>query len=124
MQRITQTEFQADAGLTLTPEQWSRVQGLLRRAERELTLLVGDLAGHDGELIKDTLVDAVREDAINPDRYQSETDDAYSYRRYDLPDGTPGRFWWPANVLELFGIKRPGGRLSVVRLHPSPRGWA
>lgn len=120
---ISQADFQADAGVTLTPEQWARVQGLLRRAERELTLLVGDLTKHDEALVKDTLIDAVREDAINPDRYQSETDDAYSYRRYDLPDGTPGRFWWPANLLELFGIRRPGRLLRAIPLRPSPRGW-
>lgn len=120
---ISQADFQADAGVTLTPEQWARVQGLLRRAERELTLLVGGLAKHDPDLVRDTLIDAVREDAINPDRYQSETDDAYSYRRYDLPDGTPGRFWWPANLLELFGIRRPGRLLRAIPLCPSPRGW-
>lgn len=123
MQEITQPEFQADTGVTLTPEQWGRVQGLLRRAARELTLLVGDLEQHDSALVKDTLIDAVREDAINPERYISETDDAYSYRRYDLPDGTPGRFWWPANLLELFGIKAPGRLIRVVRMRPSPRGW-
>lgn len=121
--QIDQADFQADAGVTLTPEQWKRVQGLLRRAERELTLLVGDLYQHDEDLVRDTLIDAVREDAINPDRYQSETDDAYSYRRYDLPDGTPGRFWWPANLLDLFGVGRPGRPLRVVHMRPSPRGW-
>lgn len=120
---ISQADFQADAGVTLTPEQWVRVQGLLRRAERELTLLVGGLAKHDPDLVRDTLIDAVREDAINPDRYQSETDDAYSYRRYDLPDGTPGRFWWPANLFELFGIRRPGRLMRAIPLRPSPRGW-
>lgn len=123
MQEITQPEFQADTGVTLTPEQWGRVQGLLRRAARELTLLVGDLEQHDSALVKDTLIDAVREDAINPERYISETDDAYSYRRYDLPDGTPGRFWWPANLLALFGLNEPGKRLRVIPLRPSPRGW-
>lgn len=109
----------------LSETQWSQIEALLRRAERELTLLVGDLSRHDPLLVGDTLIDAIREEWTNPDRYRSETDNSYSYTRYSLPSGEQGRFWWPRNLYELFGIKRPGKKLRVLPIGVSSasRGW-
>lgn len=109
----------------VTDADWPRIEGLVRRAQRELTLLVGDLGPHDAALVRDTLLDAIREEWSNPNRLVSESDDNYSYRRHTLPSGAPGRFWWPVNLLDLFGVESAGGRLRSipVGLSPASRGW-
>lgn len=109
----------------LDDAQWQQLDALLRRAERELRLLIGPLEPHDQQLVADTLIDAVREEWHNPDRYRSETDNTYSYTRYALPSGEQGRFWWPTNLYGLFGLQRPGKALRVipVGLSPAGRGW-
>lgn len=126
---VDQTDFErAWHGGSLDESEWQRIDGLLRRAERELTLLVGDLSGYDGRLVADTLVDAVIESQMvdNPARFRSESDGDYTYTRMTLTNGSRSRFWWPRNLLELFGIHDSGRRLRVHRIGPSPagRGWA
>ena len=87
---------------------------------------MGDLAGYDVGLVSDTLADAIREELLNPERYRSETDGNYSYTRMTLSSGARGRFWWPVNLLDLFGIsstRRP--RTVFMRpLSPGSSGWS
>ena len=126
MEWVTKVALEAALRRPLTDEEWVQAQELLRRAARELTLLVGDLAQYDPDLVSDTLVDAIREEWVNPDRLTSEQDSSYSYRKTTLPSGAPGRFWWPENLLDLFGIGGDHrGRLRVVpaRISPGMRGW-
>ncbi|MGO1562616.1 MAG: hypothetical protein ACTHW7_12410 [Actinomycetaceae bacterium] len=126
MDYVTKPDMEAVLRREVTEAEWGQIQALLRRAERELTLLVGDLSQHDPELVADTLADAIREEWVNPERYKSEQDNSYSYTRATLPSGHEGRFWWPENLLELFGIgKDHRGRLKVVPIGISPgmRGW-
>ncbi len=110
---------------TLTDVELGQIEGLIRRAERELALLVGDLAQYDPELVEDTLVDSIREAWLNPQGLRSETDDSYSYTRFAMSSGTPGRFWWPTNLHALFGLPAPGKRLRTIPLGitPGSRGW-
>lgn len=126
MEYVTKDEMEAVLRRPLSGEQWVQMQGLLRRAARELELLVGDLTQYDPELVGDTLADAIREEWVNPDRLKQEMDSSYSYTKAELPDGQEGRFWWPSNLLALFGVEQPkGGRLRVIRVGVSPamHGW-
>lgn len=123
---VTQPEAEAAFRQDLTSEEWEQLQALLRRAARELELLVGPLGEHDRQLVSDSLLDAVKHEWTNPDRFRSETDQSYSYQRFELPSGLRGRFWWPENLLDLFGIPRDyRGRLRVIPVGVSPagRGW-
>lgn len=110
---------------SLSGDEYMQVLDLSRRAERELALLVGDLSAFDVELVHDTLIDAIREEWVNPERYRSETDDSYSYTRFALPSGIQGRFWWPSNLYGLFGVekvqRRP--RTVIIGTPPAMRGW-
>lgn len=110
---------------TLSDDEYLQVLDLARRAERELGLLVGDLSAFDDELVRDTLLDAIREEWVNPERFRSETDDSYSYTRFSVPGGIRGRFWWPLNLYGLFGIERAVGRPRTVIIGspPAMRGW-
>ena len=124
---ITQDEFQVMwSGDPLTDTEWKRTSGLLRRAERELALIVGPLDQiPDVQLVKDTLIDAVIESQLidNPNHYRSESDGGYSYSRFTLPSGRASRFWWPQNLLELFGRRVDDGKLRMLRARPSRLGW-
>lgn len=116
-----ETAFRRD----LTDDEYEQVLDLLRRAERELGLLVGDLSGFNQQLVNDTLVDSVREEFTNPHRYRSETDDSYSYTRFALPGGIKGRFWWPLNLYGLFGLDqvRQRPRTVIIGTPSAMRGW-
>ncbi len=109
----------------ISADDWGHATDLLRRAERELTLLVGDLSGFDQTLVTDTLYDSIREEWRNPDGYRSETDDSYSYTRFQMPSGIQGRFWWPINLYDLFGVEpaRKAGRTLPLPLAGVSRGW-
>lgn len=123
---VTRPEAEAAFRQDFTDEQWQQLQALLRRAARELTLLVGPLDQYDRQLVSDTLLDAVQHEWTNPDRFRSETDQSYSYQRFELPSGLRGRFWWPENLCDLFGIPSDRrGKLRVIRIGVSPvqRGW-
>lgn len=126
MERVTRDDVEAILRREVSDAEWAQIQALLRRAERELTLLVGDLAQYDPALVADTLTDAIREEWVNPDRLKQEMDSSYSYTKAELPDGQQGRFWWPSNLLDLFGVERASsGRLRVlsVGISPAMRGW-
>ena len=123
MDYVTRADMQAALGRTIDDAEWEQVQGLLRRAARELTLLVGELAQYDRQLVVDTLVDAIREDVENPERLRMEQDGSYSYQRFALPSGLEGRFWWPINLRDLFGLPSARGRIRVARMGFSPHGW-
>lgn len=123
MDYVTRADMQAALGRTIDDAEWEQVQGLLRRAARELTLLVGELAQYDRQLVVDTLVDAIREDVENPERLRMEQDGSYSYQRFALPSGLEGRFWWPINLRDLFGLPSDRGRIRVARMGFSPHGW-
>lgn len=123
---VQKADMEAVLRRPISEDEWTHIEALLRRAERELALLVGDLGQHDPQLVADTLVDAIREEWVNPQRLKSETDDSYSYTRVELSSGQRGRFWWPCNLLDLFGIVREKpGRLRVIPVGISTgmRGW-
>lgn len=125
---VSQTDFEAMwSGGEVTEQEWTRITGYLRRASRELVLLIGGLEGHDQDLVKDTLIDAVIESQLvdNPNRFASESDGGYSYTRYSLPSGHQSRFWWPSNLLELFGKRVAKGELRMRSIRPSRpyMGW-
>lgn len=94
----------------------ARVDGYIRRAERSLTGLVGDLAGHDQTLVMDTVVDAVIRRYDNPKGYRSESDGDYSYTLIRGSDG----FWWPSDWRILFNQPAAGARTIQV---PLGLGW-
>lgn len=123
MDYVTRTDMETALRRTIDDAEWAQIEGLLRRAARELALLVGDLAEHDPTLVGDTLVDAIREDVENPERLRMEQDGSYSYQRFALPSGLEGRFWWPINLRDLFGLPSTRGRIRVARMGFSPRGW-
>ena len=123
MDYVTRSDMEAALGRTIDDAKWAQVQGLLRRAARELTLLVGELTQYDRQLVVDTLVDAIREDVENPERLRMEQDGSYSYQRFALPSGLEGRFWWPINLRDLFGLPSARGRIRVTRMGFSPHGW-
>lgn len=126
MEYVTKTDMEAVLRRPIDMDEWEQIQGLLRRAARELTLLVGDLTQYDPELVGDTLADAIREEWNNPNHIKQETDSSYSYTRAVLESGQEGRFWWPSNLLALFGIHDDyRGRLRVLKVGVSPamRGW-
>lgn len=95
----------------------ARVDGYIRRAERSLAGLVGDLAGHDPQLVTDTVVDAVIRRYDNPKGFRSESDGDYSYTLIRGSDG----FWWPSDWRVLFGRPVAGARTIQVQLGAS---WA
>lgn len=126
MNYVTKVQMEIALRRTIDDVEWAQIEGLLRRAARELDLLVGDLSTFDSELVSDTLVDAIREDVENPGRLRMEQDGSYSYQRYAMPSGLEGRFWWPTNLLDLFGIATDSGnRLRVIPIGISRagRGW-
>lgn len=103
---ISKEQYQESSGATIDDATWLRVRALLRRAQRELTLMLGDLHQFDEETVIDALVDAVAQSGQvdNPGRLRSESDGDYSYTRYDLPGGAGRtRFWWPYDLCALFG---------------------
>lgn len=132
---VTETEWEAQRG-TVTTEEWEAISALLRRAERELELLVGDLSQHDPELVADTLIDSVAVSQIldNPEGFKSETDGDYTYVRFNLPEGLGrSRFWWPPMLCKLFGdpdttfcrLGQHGGKATThpIKISCSMRGW-
>lgn len=94
-----------------------RVVGLIRRAERSLAGLVGDLQVYRADLVRDTVVDAVIRRYDNPKGYRSESDGDYSYTLIRGVDG----FWWPSDWRTLFN--RPAAGARTVRMQLGP-GWA
>ena len=94
----------------------SRVEGYIRRAERSLAGLVGDLGTYHPDLVRDIVVDAVIRVYDNPKGYRSESDGDYSYTLIRGSDG----FWWPSDWRVLFG--KPAGGARTVRVPLSP-GW-
>ena len=108
----------------------TRVEGLIRRAERSLVKLLlgpsatpGDLAGFDRDTVVDVVVDAVSRRLHNPCGYVSETAGEYTYR---LEKGSDG-FWWPQDWQLLFGLSaKAPKRVSTVPvgLTCAWQGWA
>lgn len=132
---VSQEDWEEQRGV-VTEDEWKQIDALLRRAERELAILVGDLSQFDPQLVKDTLIDAivVGGTVTNPEGFKSETDGDYSYVRFDLPDGLgKSRFWWPLNLCVLFGdpdtpfcnLSRGGGKVTThsIRTSCAMRGW-
>lgn len=132
---VTEAEWEAQRG-PISEDEWASVSALLRRAERELELLVGDLTQFDRQLVSDTLIDSVSVSQIldNPEGFKSETDGDYTYTRFDLPSGLGrSRFWWPPMLCRLFGdpdtdfcrLNRGGGKVNTypIQISCSMRGW-
>lgn len=103
----------------LTLEDKARVEGYIRRAERSLAALVGDLATYDSELVVDTVVDAVTLRLDNPRGYASETDGDYSYRYFKGSDG----WLWPADWRALFGVEGRSVGVIATTVPCMWRGW-
>lgn len=96
-------DVQARREVTLTAVETAQVEAYIRGAERSLAGMVGVLAGHDPQLVKDVVVDAVQRRMENPRGIIAETDGDYSYR---LAKGVDG-WWWPEDWRRLFGVPEP-----------------
>lgn len=86
-----------------------QIDGVIRRAERSLAGMVGDLSLYDQQLVVDTVVDAVKRRLDNPSGFIEETSGDYTYK---LAKGADG-FWWPEDWRTLFGIPTLAGAQSV-----------